>query len=407
MVYTNFSSNQVPLTGGQRYDGFSHPSSYNFKITFSNIRGIHSNLHDIHQFLQHSSPDCLFLSETQIKEPLDSTHLKFPGYTLYSIFQAKGGICAYIKSNLVSCQMPKLNIIQSRFQSSWIQIKLHNNLKFICFLYRSPNDSNFTENFSLLSNQIEDLLKNYPLSEIIVLGDFNVHNSSWLSHSFSTDTAGREAEQFSILNCFSQLVCGPTRIPDNGTDHPQTLDLFLSNKSDNYYTPLISSPLGSSDHCLIQVQQAIPPPSKCVPNKKTVWKYESADWDGLRDFIAVFPWKEACFSSCPSATASSISEIILLGMDMFIPKQSKNFKASSPSWFNSSCQAAVKKKNLAFKNWKSNPTPLSHSHYTQYRNACKATIASAKEAFVHKIAGKLSEAPSHDRRFWSLAKSIS
>ena len=32
----------------------------------------------------------------------------------------------------------------------------------------------------------------YPSSQIILLGDFNIHNSAWLQHSSDTNAAGRE-----------------------------------------------------------------------------------------------------------------------------------------------------------------------------------------------------------------------
>lgn len=65
-----------------------------------------------------------------------------------------------------------------------------------------PNPTNHTKLFNHHTNCIDD---HAPLCQIIVLGDFNVHNTSWLTHSSQKDKSGLEAETFAILNNLHQL----------------------------------------------------------------------------------------------------------------------------------------------------------------------------------------------------------
>ena len=53
------------------------------------------------------------------------------------------------------------------------------------------------------------------------------------------------------MNDLSQVISKPTRIPDHSGDKANTLDLFLTSNPDIYYNPILDSPLGNSDHCLI------------------------------------------------------------------------------------------------------------------------------------------------------------
>ena len=78
-IFMVSSTHSQPPSGDRRLITRRH--SFNF----CNIRGIHFNLNNVHQHLQTKSPDCLFLSETQIKAALDSTHLTFPGYSCFQI----------------------------------------------------------------------------------------------------------------------------------------------------------------------------------------------------------------------------------------------------------------------------------------------------------------------------------
>ena len=78
----------------------------------------------------------------------------------------------------------------------------------------------------------------------IVLGDFNIHNSNWLSYSSNvTNPAGREAEAFAIVNDLTQVISEPTRVPDRAGDKANNLDLFLTSNPSIYSPPTVSSPL--------------------------------------------------------------------------------------------------------------------------------------------------------------------
>jgi len=227
-----------------------------YKISFSNVRGLHANLDHVHHHLHSSKPDILALTETQILTPPSDTHLQYPGYAVAYNFVKKGGICIYMKANLACRHLNNLDISDSRFQSSWLKVSLPDSCKFICVIYRSPNDTQTSSHFLQLSQQIDDILSSNPQAEICLLGDFNCHHSSWLSHSFSTDAAGREVHDFSILNSLSQLVNSPTRIPDRSTDRPQTLDLFLTSHASLYSSASLSAPIGNSDHNVITLEHS-------------------------------------------------------------------------------------------------------------------------------------------------------
>jgi len=94
-----------------------------------------------------------------------------------------------------------------------------------------------------------------PHSEITVLGDFNVYNPNWLTHSPNIiSPAVRDAEAFAIVNNLSQLISEPTQTPDHSEDKANALDLFLTSNPEIYSNPILDSPLGNSDHCLIMLQ---------------------------------------------------------------------------------------------------------------------------------------------------------
>ena len=97
---------------------------------------------------------------------------------------------------------------------------------------------------------MESLLQSNPSCELVILGDFNVHHSEWLSSRIS-DAAGIKTEAFAIANELKQLVTSPTRIPDRLTDRPNLLDLYLTNIPHLYSNVEVNAPIGTSDHCAV------------------------------------------------------------------------------------------------------------------------------------------------------------
>ena len=197
-----------------------------------------------------------------------------------------------------------------------------------------------------------------------------------------------------------------TRILDRSGDKAHTLDLFLTSDPDLYFNPILDSPLGDSDHCLITLQHNFVSHQHRSSSFKKGFHYSKADWDSLRNFFAAYPWYSS-YSNDPSSFATFITNTIQLGMDLFIPSSYKPGKKSSPKWFNSQCAKAVKHKNHHFKKWKLHQTSQSRALFVQARNLCSKTISLAKTSFVNCINNKIPSGQTVSHSFWSLAKVVS
>ena len=320
----------------------------NFTTQFCNIRGIASNLTSVHHHLQSVGPHILFLTETQIDTPLSDVHLNCPGYRLHHLFHRRAGVCAFIRSDVPATRLDLFSD-SAEHQAFWLKVCHKDFTQLIACVYRSPSHPDVSPLIEFLESSMETLLQQYPSAEFLVLGDFNVHSVDWLSSS-STDTAGIDTEAFAITNGLAQLVAHPTRVPDRAGDASNILDLFLTSSAHSYSPILVSAPLGSSDHCLISARRPFDSPPAHKPDKRILWKFSSADWDGLRSFYASLPWNDICFrSDNVDYAVSSVSELILEGMNLYIPHQASAGIKGSPKWFSSNCDVAIQSKNSAFR----------------------------------------------------------
>lgn len=368
-----------------------------FTINFCNIRGLSANLNSVHYHLQSAKPDILFLTETQISPSSICSRFDFPGYHLFPNLRLRGGVCCYSKSgiafNIIS------NYTSTNFDYSFYKFSTPSSTKYICCVYRSPNASLAPSLFDTLSNEI-NLLPIDVTSEILILGDFNIHNAEWLEFSARTDAVGVEGELFADSHNLTQLVSEPTRVPDSLDHTAYLLDLFLTNNPTSYAVN-VSSPLGSSDHCLISATTHLssrPTPAESVEVVK--YDFNRADWDGLRDFYAAFPFY-SFFSDNPSSTAEHVTDIIKIGMEEYIPHKTFTKKINSPKWFNSSCAIAINHKITAFKKYRANKSSRTLNYYKNVRDNAKIVIKIAKSNFLNNQADRLLNNPNDNKIFWS------
>ena len=380
------------------------PRPDTFVFNFCNIRGLNSNFHSVEHHLLSTTPDLLFLTETQLSSQTSSTPFSVPSYYLYSQFHSKGGCCVYVHNRLPCSRAPELD--SPKFHTLWLKISSSTHTKFLCSVYLSPNLSNadYQEFYDYLSSKVEHILETSPFSEVSILGDFNAHHRLWLS-SFNTNRSGELAFQLSILNDLTQLVQHPTRIPDRLGDRPNILDLFLTSNPSTY-TIQQFSPLGSSDHTLISL--ACPKSlirSREAPTRRKLWHYGAADWESLREYFFDFPWNDYCFrGGDASGAAERVTEVILSGMEAFIPHTFSPTKKNQP-WFNSDCNLAIRRRERAFRDYRSDSNPFNHALYISARNQAKATLRRTKNNYIRRKCDNLANSNS-SRSFWHLAKTL-
>src|ERR1044072_81560 len=116
-----------------------------------------------------------------------------------------------------------VNLESPNFDVLWLKICLPTTTIILCFCYCSPNGTDFPLLFQYLTTSHETVTSSHPNAEVLYLGNFNVHHTEWLGSSH-TNTGGKEAKSFSILNDLEQLIREPTLIPDRPNQFLNTLD---------------------------------------------------------------------------------------------------------------------------------------------------------------------------------------
>jgi hypothetical protein len=293
----------------------------------------------------------------------------------------------------------------SHQDSVWIKlVSAKASPQYFCFLYRPPpSDDSYLDG---LEKDIAAISLESPKSDVCIIGDFNVHHSTWLG-SNNTDSHGINLLNFCAVNDFHQLVSGPTRFPPNSLSRAQLLDLFLTNSK--FHADIncrVIGPIGNSDHSCVAADLKVHD-ADSSSSGQFVWKeslrLSKPDWDGLRQFFSSFDWTH-CQSSADDYF-KHICDTIKAGISLFIPSRKVLIKAKSPPWYSPASYTATSKKQQAFRVWRRDPNDKNHEAYRKARNQAKNAIRSAKQSFCATIGEKVAQNGA-DRSFWGTVSSI-
>ncbi|RVE49051.1 hypothetical protein evm_006297 [Chilo suppressalis] len=144
-----------------------------------------------------------------------------------------------------------------------------------------------------------------------------------------------------------------------------------------------------------------------------MWRYKSADWDGMRSFFASYPWQSVCFSSGdPSTCAHAVTDVLRLGMEYFIPYSDVSLFGKARPWFGPQCARAEMLKHEAYLAWadarqcKARDTSQKKKAFNKAAKSCKKALQRARFDHISRVGHKLASYPAGSKAFWSLAKSI-
>ena len=148
-------------------------------LSFTNIRGLHSNFVDCESFLESNSPDILALCETNLDDSIDSGNFSVRGY-LPLIWKDSSthmhGLAVYVKEGLPFAQVLSLE----NSADSYLRFRLaflHSGSYFF-YLYQSP--SSLWMVFDSISSNMDEVLSINPSANVFVFGVFNVYGLAYL-----------------------------------------------------------------------------------------------------------------------------------------------------------------------------------------------------------------------------------
>ena len=366
---------------------------------YTNADTLHNKLPELRNRIKHakSPPSIIAITEVKLKNtrhPLTEPEIKIDGFDLFTknIEQSTGrGLALYVKPELKAYEV----IPEVTYEEMLgIVVHLSNNLSMlVSCMYRSPSST--TENNLSLVEAIKEIDKTQTPLKIIV-GDFNYPRLDW-NTGMDTETSTEEVRfKEATLDCYlQQHVDFITRA--RGTDNPSCIDWVFTNDNMLLNNISPSSPLGKSDHVIVEADLNVEIPRKQSTFNK--YYYEKGDYNNMRKFATTEFAKMTNTATNVNDMWNHFTDILKACRDEFIPhkviKRGGGIKQNMP--YESKIIQKIRKKHRC---WQRYIETRSEQKFTEYRRLSNQVKNLTKKAKKHKERSIAKEAKCNPKKFW-------
>ena len=228
--------------------------------------------------------------------------------------------------------------------------------------------------------------------KILLLGDFNCKKVRWEEMEIS-ENAGQWSEemlQLAMVNAMDQWVEEPTRY--RGQDEPSLLDLVFTKKPEHRPTIEYMSPLGRSDHVVLEITlkdwEMIEYEEE---HKNGRLNYAKANYKELKKFGGSTNWKEIMEGKTVQEKYETFMVKYNEGIQKYVPIY--KVKKSKQDWYNARCAQAKKIKDKAWKKLKIQRNEACREQYKEARNEYIRIRREEERTFEKDIVKKCEKEP--------------
>ncbi len=353
-------------------------------ILSANVRGLRTNLGDLTHTALRSKASIIICCETFLDENVPPTYGKIQGYTHWyrkDRQNAGGGVAVCHKEGLHI--QPLHTDIPEHFEIMCFKLFINSNEKMLIIAcYRPQWQGNAPIEY--LNENLDTLLLESGCSNVLIAGDLNQH---LIQRSF---------DDLLLVHDLHNHVDFPTHISGSSLDPVLTDFPNLLMKCE----PL--SYVGTSDHNAVLTcfdLQTI----KEKQQDKTIWLWQQADWEGLRQELRNVNWGST-LSGTIDQQVQNTTDIMLRIQKKYVPSRAFSTGSSDQPWFGYRCRLAADRK---YKSWKTYKQHQSQRNKNLHRLACRHlnnTIAWAKRRWQADVKKKLREGRMGTKQWWSTVK---
>lgn len=219
---------------------------------YTNICSLLSKFDDLNAFVQLHTPHCLLITESWLHPNIPDSIVNIANYEIFRTDSVTtvghGGVCIYIHQTLMDNFSVKSFSLDTPGVDCMFVGLVSSHLSWTVGCIYRPRASGYdTEVFDTLAKLAAEN------EQILIAGDFNLPEIKWPltgAQTFGNSPAGYLSSVVRDSNLI-QLINEPTRFRIN--QRPSLLDLIFVNNDEPVCNIHHLSPLGKSDHAVLQV----------------------------------------------------------------------------------------------------------------------------------------------------------
>ncbi|KAI8518834.1 hypothetical protein Bbelb_020910 [Branchiostoma belcheri] len=236
----------------------------------------------------------------------------------------------------------------------------------LCAVYHAPNSTRGDELLQFLTDSIDDVLRQYPGTGVVVLGDFNRLDVSTVSFEHS----------------LKPVVTDPTR--ENAI-----LDQVLASDAITVLPPTVDPPLGASDHnCVIWSGCSTSGGQNRVV-KKVVRPLRQSDLRSFGSWITEHDWGEVYSKVRATDKCTAFYSTLCGAIEKFFPSRTVRLHERDKPWVTPGLKAMILLRQKAFRD-------QNLPEVKRLRNKIARNIQQLKKTFYQQMVKSLKTADSKE-----------
>ena len=360
-----------------------------FTLLHCNVQGFTSHKVQLLAHLQLSNwPTFVALNETFLDQSTENLTLE--GYTLVSrrdrVNRKGGGIALFVLDSAADC----VTLLEhsEEDERTWHRVHTTQGPLLLGVWYRPPAPG---EVASIERLEQEWLKHSDAVLGTLLVGDLNVHHTTWLKHSSSVSREGSALYNFCTTFGLEERVRKPTR----GNN---LLDLVLTDMHTDVQCT-VQPQLADHRMVLATVQLEVP---KVVEVPRECWVWSKANWGALKDELGKTNWDnllflgEEAFDDLAEEAVRRFTTHVLEVARKHVPVHLRNVKKSTHPWLNQTCLTLVQKARAA------ENTP---EHAERLRECSEGVLAEFHK-YVARTKERLKQLPKSSKAWWKLTKNL-
>ena len=294
------------------------------------------------------------------------------------------GLAIYTKNSIYSVRRQDLK--NKNIENIWIEVNTFR-YKFLTELFYRPPIST-AEFWDILEDSFENASDlNHAM---IILGDFN--------NDILSNNCNKKLERIMLKFNLHHIIKEATRLTENSET---CLDLIMTNHKAIICNSEILAPF-QSDHCTVTAEISFKT-YKSQAFKKTIWKFEEANTNGIEQHLNSSDWSFINESDNMNLIMNTFEEVLTKSAENYIPKITFNVRPNDKSWMSNAIRNQMRKRDRLDHKAKSSKSPAHWQNYKNKRNEVVDLVRSAKSEYIKKLQSSLNDPKFPPKNWYSIA----
>ena len=367
------------------------------KVAYTNVNGLASSVLEINDYLSTEKPDIMAITETKLSGNIDAFNLGDGKYNIWTRNRENkkgGGVMLLLRKEWA---VDGVSYGEGEAEVLNVKVKMqrggHRN---VVVVYAPPKTNSWTEElFKRKLEETRECLRGLLRmnEKILIMGDLNCKEVSWENWSTegSDESWGSKVLELATENFLTQWVEENTRF--RGNEVPSRLDLIFTKEPDIIEKMIYKSPIGKSDHVLIEyILREGGKGKKNEDYKKEWYNFNRANFEQLKKYFEEAQWNGFFETDDIEEKWAFLLRTYNEGVEKWVPKM-KMDRNSKEEWYNRKCEEAWKVKERAWNKWRKNRREDLWNEYKRKRNEYIRTRRGEKKKFEKNIVDKCKDQP--------------